>query len=107
MAPSLEVIHRDEGSHHSVLGNRAVNLSEVALGRENGPRFRGVPNEWRTLYYLPFQLRLRFPGLAVWAIAAWMALLLAALPVLAFTAMRNAARWSGDEGANRTVHPLC
>ena len=94
LAPSLEVIQRGEGYNDGVLVNRAVNLSEVALGRQNSPRFRGVPMEWRTLYYLPFQLRYQFPGPAAWAIAVWMALL-AALPVLAFTALRNAARWSG------------
>jgi hypothetical protein len=57
-----------------------VNLAQIATNREDY-RFTGIPIEWRTPTYLPFQLRLRFPRVAVWAIAGWMALLLS-LPLL-------------------------
>lgn len=66
--------------------NRVVNLSKIAFGQETSPRFNGVPIEWPTPYYLPFQLRFRFPKLAVWAIAVWIALL-ASLPFIVFGAL--------------------
>ena len=81
LAPNLEVLQREAGDRHGVIVNRVVNLSWLALGDDNSPRFRGIPVEWRTLYYFPFQLRFRFPKLAVWAIGVWLALL-AALPCL-------------------------
>ncbi len=33
--------------------------------------FMKLPQEWRTWNFLPFQMRLRFPGLARYALAAW------------------------------------
>jgi hypothetical protein len=76
ISPNVEVIQRQMGYSQGVLWNRAVNLAQIAANREAPRRFTGIPIEWRTLTYLPFQLRLRFPRLAVWALAAWTALLL-------------------------------
>jgi hypothetical protein len=49
-----------------VLWNRAVN--QAVTGHQDPERFRGIPEEWRTFSYFPFQLRLHFPrlpGLAI------------------------------------------
>lgn len=81
VAPNLEVIERELGYTHGAIWNRAVNLAEIARDREEPARFTGIPIEWRTLYYFPFQLRFRFPSLARWAIAGWLALL-ACLPLV-------------------------
>jgi Dolichyl-phosphate-mannose-protein mannosyltransferase len=75
IAPNLEVEQRKHGFNNGVVWNRAINLEQIALDREQPARFAGIPIEWRTLYYFPFQLRFRFPTLARWAIAAWLALL--------------------------------
>ena len=74
VAPNLEVLQRELGYPHSVMVNRALNLVDLAQGRE----VRGaekIPVEWRSLYYFPFQLRFRFPALAKPAIGFWMAIL--------------------------------
>jgi len=81
LPPNVEVVQRELGSRKGVVWNRAVNIAEIATNNEEPRRFERIPIEWRTLYYFPFQLRLRFPRIAVWAIAAWLALLLS-LPVL-------------------------
>lgn len=81
LSPNVEVIQRSRGYSHGVLWNRAVNLVQIASNKEDPRRFAQIPIEWRTLSYFPFQLRLRFPRLAVWAIAGWTALLLS-LPLL-------------------------
>jgi len=81
MAPNVEVIQRERGDTHGVLLNRVVNLAAVARGQVDAPRFAGIPREWRAPYYLPFQLRFRFPRLANWAIAAWW-MLVASVPLL-------------------------
>jgi hypothetical protein len=83
ISPNVEVIERSRGYSQGVLWNRAVNLEQIATNTENPQRFAGIPIEWRTLTYFPFQLRLRFPRLAAWAIAAWIALLLS-LPLLIY-----------------------
>jgi len=93
IAPNLEVEQRKLGFDRGVVVNRAINLEQIALDREDPARFTGVPLEWRTLYYFPFQLRFRFPALACWAIAAWLALL-ATLPLVILGTLR-AARSSG------------
>jgi hypothetical protein len=80
LSPNVEITQRENGDRHGVIVNRAINLVDLGLGRENGPRFSGLPTEWRMMYYLPFQLRLRFAELSRVAIAAWAALLLA-LPI--------------------------
>ena len=90
LSPNLEVLQRANGYHNGVIVNRAVNLAQVALNRENDTRFRGVPIEWRTLSYLPFQLRFRFARLATWAIAVWIALLVS-LPFLVVSALRSSS----------------
>src|SRR5262249_51359724 len=77
--PNVEVIQRNNGSRQGVLWNRAVNIAQIATNSEDAKRFTGIPIEWRTLNYLPFQLRLRFPRLAAWAIVGWMVLLLCSL----------------------------
>lgn len=89
IAPNLEILQRGMGYDHGVIWNRAVNLLEIATSSEVPGRFAGVPVEWRTLAYLPFQLRFRFPALARWAIAGWLALL-ALLPLLVFAILRAA-----------------
>ncbi len=61
IAPNLEVMQRDLGYTHGAIWNRAVNLTQIARDREEPARFQGIPIEWRTLYYFPFQLRFRFP----------------------------------------------
>ena len=93
IAPNLEVEQRKLGFDRGVIVNRAINLEEIARNREQAARFAGVPEEWRTLYYFPFQLRFRFPGLARWAIAGWLALLIT-LPGLILGTLR-AARKAG------------
>jgi hypothetical protein len=89
LAPNLEVLQRDKGHGNGVIANRAVNLFQIATDREDGGRFAGIPIEWRTIYYFPFQLRFRFRAIATWAIAAWIALL-ACLPYLVFMTLRSA-----------------
>jgi hypothetical protein len=79
--PNVEIIQRSTGFRQGVLWNRAVNIAQIATNSENPRRFAGIPIEWRTLTYFPFQLRLRFPRVAVWAIVGWAALFLS-LPVL-------------------------
>ncbi|HZT69459.1 MAG TPA: hypothetical protein VFC10_06895 [Terriglobia bacterium] len=91
VAPNLEVMQRDLGYRQGVVWNRAVNLAQLAAGREDSARFRGIPEEWRSLYYFPFQLRFRFPRLAKWAMGAWLALLLC-LPLLVYATLRAARR---------------
>jgi hypothetical protein len=81
ISPNVEVMQRSLGVRHGVLWNRAVNLAQIATNSEAPQRFTGIPVEWRTLTYFPFQLRLRFPRLAVWGMAGWAALFLS-LPVL-------------------------
>ena len=91
IAPNLEVMQRDLGYTHGAIWNRAVNLTQIARDREEPARFRGIPIEWRTLYYFPFQLRFRFPSLARWAMAGWLALL-ACLPLVILAILRAARR---------------
>jgi len=91
IAPNLEVEQRKLGFDRGVIVNRGINLEEIARGREQPARFAGVPQEWRSLYYFPFQLRFRFPALARWAIAAWLALL-ATLPLVILGTIRAARR---------------
>jgi len=74
LAPNLEVLERERGEQHGVIVNRAINLYQIARNPENAARFAGAPIEWLSLYYLPFQLRFRFPKLAMWAISIWVAL---------------------------------
>jgi hypothetical protein len=81
LSPNVEIIQRLRGSHQGVLWNRAVNIAQIATNTEDAQRFTGIPMEWRNLSYFPFQLRRRFPRIAVWGITGWLALLLS-LPVL-------------------------
>ena len=74
LAPNVEVIQREMGYDKGVIVNRAINLAQMAAHREDPSRFAGIPKEWRSVYYLPFQLRFEFPRLARWAIAAWVAI---------------------------------
>jgi hypothetical protein len=87
--PNVETIQRDFGSRRGVLWNRAVNIAQISTNSEDPQRFQGIPVEWRTLRYFPFQLRFRFPRLAVWGIAGWLALLLL-LPLLIFACLKSA-----------------
>jgi hypothetical protein len=98
ISPTAEVVQRERGFTQGVLWNRAVNLAQIATGREDPQRFAGIPIEWRTVSYFPFQLRMRFPGLAPWAIAGWLVLLIS-LPVLVYV-LWSAASW-GISPSNR------
>jgi hypothetical protein len=91
IAPNLEVEQRKLGFDRGVIVNRAINLEQIAQNREQPARFAGIPEEWRTLYYFPFQLRFRFPELARWAIAGWLALLIT-LPAIILGALRAAGK---------------
>jgi hypothetical protein len=75
LGATVEVMQREMGYDKGVIVNRAINLAQLATDREDGRRFAGIPKEWRSVAYLPFQLRIGFPGLARWAIAVWIALL--------------------------------
>jgi len=89
LSSNVEVAQRDFlHSTHSVLVNRVENFGAVVSGRTSEPRFAGMPPEYRTLVYLPFQLRFRFPDLAKWAVATWW-LLLAAAGALVWTILRR------------------
>jgi 4-amino-4-deoxy-L-arabinose transferase-like glycosyltransferase len=94
MAAGVETRQRSAGLDNGVIWNRAVNVAQLATGTQDARRLAGIPVEWRTWAYLPFQLRLRFPGLARWAIAAWMGLLVC-LPVLVLVTLRRARRYTG------------
>ncbi len=89
MAPSVETIQRDRADTHGVIVNRVLNLAAIARGKTADARFEAIPPEWRTFAYLPFQLRFRFPRLAGWAVALWLALLIA-LPLEVRFALRAA-----------------
>ncbi len=89
VAPNLETMQKDLGYGGGAIWNRAVNLVEIGLAKEQPGRFAGIPLEWRTLYYFPFQLRFRFPSLAPWAIGAWLVLLVL-LPFLVIAILRAA-----------------
>ena len=63
---------------------RCVNLWLVVSGQaDTSPLFAGLPPEWRRISLLPFQLELRYPDIARWALAAWCLALIAALMLLA------------------------
>jgi hypothetical protein len=94
MAANVEVNQRSIGFDHGVIWNRGVNLVQLATGRQEPRRLAGIPPEWRTWAYLPFQLRLRFPKLARWAIPAWLGLL-ACLPALVVLCLRRARTAAG------------
>jgi 4-amino-4-deoxy-L-arabinose transferase-like glycosyltransferase len=98
ISPNAEIAQREMGDRHGVLWNRAVNLAQIAVHREDPQRFRGIPVEWRTVAYLPFQLRAQFPRLAAWAMAVWTGLLLL-LPVLTGALWREARREDAHGGA--------
>ena len=67
-----------------VIPQRFVNLWLVAAGQaDTSPLFSGLPPEWRRISLLPFQLELRYPDVARWALAAWCLALVAALTLLA------------------------
>jgi len=91
VSPNLEVIQRDRGIGSGVVWNRMRNLAELATATNDPARYRDIPPEWKSLYYLPFQLRLRFPRLAAWAIRGWLILLLC-LPLLVIAVLRTAAK---------------
>ena len=94
IAPNLEVMQNDLGYTHGAIWNRAVNLTEIARDKEDPARFTGIPVEWQTLYYFPFQLRFRFPSLARGAIAVWLALLVS-LPLAILAILREGRHLDG------------
>ena len=81
ISPQMEIVQKSTGYGNAVVWNRIVNLEQLATGRQEPGRIRGLPVEWTSLYYLPFQLRFRFPVLARWAIGLWLAVLVS-LPCL-------------------------
>jgi hypothetical protein len=96
ISPNVEVIQRNRGFRQGVLWNRAVNIAQIAANTEDPQRFTDIPLEWRTVSYFPFQLRLRFPGIAVWGIVCWFMLLLS-LPVLISALWLQARRRDSGE----------
>jgi len=96
IAPNLEVEQRKLGYDDGVLWNRAINIADLLLDRGDPGRYAGIPPEWRSLYYFPYQLRARFPSLAQWAIAGWLVLLVI-VPLLAVAIVREAS--SGKRAA--------
>jgi hypothetical protein len=97
MAVNVEVMQRERGFRQGgVVWNRIVNVAQLAAGVQDPRRFVGIPIEWRGLSYFPFQLRLRFPGLATWAIAGWKALLIC-LPILAVLTLNCARNLDGRQ----------
>jgi len=71
------------GVEHSqpywTIPQRFLNIWLVATAQaDRSPYFAQLPIEWRRFSLLPFQLFLRFPILARWAVAVWAALLAAA-----------------------------
>jgi Glycosyltransferase family 87 len=103
--PTVEVVQRDMGSQHGVLWNRAVNIAQIATNSEDPQRFIGTPIEWRALSYFPFQLRMRFPRIAVWAIAGWTALFLS-LPLLISALWLQARRQDSVDSPSSSAKPL-
>jgi len=89
IAPQMEFQQKSMGFGRAVIRNRAVNLIQMAMAREDSRRLAGIPIEWRSLNYLPFQLRFRFPRLARWAIAGWF-LLLCCLPLAVWSTLAAA-----------------
>jgi hypothetical protein len=81
ISPNVEVIQRNMGFSQGVLWNRVVNIVQIGTNSEDPKRFAGIPIEWRTLAYFPFQLRLRFPRIAAWGTVVWVVLFLS-LPLL-------------------------
>lgn len=103
MAANVEVNQRSLGFDHGVIWNRGINLVQLAAGRQEPRRFAGIPPEWRTWAYLPFQLRLSFPGLSRWAILAWLGLL-ACLPALVVLCLRRAHN-AGESPSRSPILP--
>jgi hypothetical protein len=88
VAPNLEVEQRGIGYSHGVIMDRAINLKDMALGQP----VRGaseIPVEWRSPYYLPFQLRFRFPQFAETAIAAWFTMLAVLLGLVTYAVRKS------------------
>ena len=86
ISPQMEFQQKSMGFGNLVMWNRAVNLTQMVTAREDARRIAGIPIEWRSLNYLPFQLRFRFPRLARWAIAGWL-LLLFSLPLVVWNTL--------------------
>lgn len=99
LPPNLEARQGRRGIGMNLIADRAINLFQIAFHRENPARFARIPVEWRTLYYLPFQLRFRFPQLAGWAIAIWGILLISA-PFLVIAVLRSVRPAQSPVGVN-------
>jgi hypothetical protein len=89
ISPHMEISQKSMGYGKVVILNRAVNLTQMALAREDDRRTKGIPIERRSLNYLPFQLRFRFLPLARWAIGGWLLLLLG-LPLIVWSTLATA-----------------
>ena len=89
IASVLLVLGVEEKQLHNIgvqwaIPQRFVNLWLVVWGQaDTSPLFSGLPPEWRRISLLPFQLELRYPDVARWALAAWCLALVAALTLLA------------------------
>lgn len=77
---NVEIAQRVAGLDYGVISNRGLNIAQLAAGRLDPRRWADMPPEWVNWAYLPFQLRLRFPQLARWAVLAWSGLAIC-LPV--------------------------
>lgn len=84
---------------------RFVNLWLVVAGQaDTSPLFQGLPTEWRRISLLPFQLELRYPDIARWALAAWCLALVAALMLLA-SLLRQALNRRSVRGRTPLTEP--
>jgi len=89
ISPQMEIYQKRMGYGKVVILNRAVNLTQMTLAKEDDGRTKGIPIEWRSLNYLPFQLRFRFLPWARWAIGGWLLLLLG-LPLIVWSTLATA-----------------
>jgi hypothetical protein len=72
---SIEVYQAFYCELEDSISMRLLNIWLVWTGEStNSPLFMSTPQEWRTWNFLPFQMRLRYPELARWAVAMWWAL---------------------------------
>jgi hypothetical protein len=72
---SVELIQSALAHLHASISMRLLNMWLVWSGQAaDSDLLSQLPLEWRTWNFLPFQMTIRYPELARWAIAGWWAL---------------------------------